>query len=255
MGFLGIAFAAVVIFFSHTPPLGYLFLLAVGLGQASALSEYYSLSTSKGFSPLTKLPIAFSILYVFLHYWQFDCEISFFSFMAIAFMAFFAKHKQSIANLAITLFGLLYITFPLSYLVDINFLGSSMWLVFLLATTKMTDTSAYFAGKLFGKHLLAPKLSPKKTVEGAIGGLIGSIATSLVLFSFLQISLTDALFLGALIGIIAQIGDLAESLLKRDAEVKDSSTLPGFGGMLDVVDSLIFTTPFLYFWLKAKTIL
>jgi len=101
-------------------------------------------------------------------------------------------------------------------------------------------------------------LSPKKTREGAIAGLLGATATSM-LFSVIwnkcdiaagaDFSLLEAGILGLVIGLISQVGDLAESLLKRDAQVKDSNSLPGFGGMLDVVDSLIFTTPLLYFWL------
>lgn len=264
MGFLGIIFAAIVILFSHTPPFEYLFVLAIALGQAAALSEYYQLSEAKAIAPLKKFPILFSILYIFLHYSIGTNELllpALFSFMAIAFMAYFSNHEQAIRNLSTTLFGILYITLPLSLLLDINFLASSSWLVYLLVVTKMTDTSAYFAGKLLGSHRLAPTLSPKKTIEGAIGGLVGSVVASVLFFIYFhaqgsfQVSWYEAILLGALISIVAQIGDLAESLLKRDAEVKDSSTLPGFGGMLDVVDSLLFTTPLLYFWLKAKTIL
>lgn len=256
MSCLAIACSAVLIIFSHTPPFQYLFVLVLALIQAAALNEFYALSENKGFKPVKKLAIAASIAYFFLHYASGSDHIIvpfLLLTMGCAFIAHFAKHKDSIPNLAITLFGLLYITIPLSFLVDINFLGSSIWFVYLLITTKMTDTAAYCTGKLFGSHLLAPTLSPKKTVEGAIGGLFGTCIAS-VAFAYyfpntIGISLIEALLLGVLISIVAQVGDLAESLLKRDAEVKDSSTLPGFGGMLDVVDSLIFTTPLLYFWL------
>lgn len=255
---LGICFSAVVIYFSHTPPLQYLFIATIATAQAMALSEYYALSKRKGFNPLIKLPIAASVAYIFLHY-SFGPELIVVPFllliMAASFVATFTAYKQSIANLAITLFGLIYITIPLGFLLDINFQGSIAWLVYLLFTTKMTDTSAYIAGKTRGRHLLAPKLSPKKTIEGAVAGLLGSMLASAIFawcfFDWLKMGSFEAIILGALIGLISQIGDLAESLLKRDAEVKDSSTLPGFGGMLDVVDSLIFTTPLLYFWLKV----
>ena len=104
------------------------------------------------------------------------------SFMALAFIGCFSKHDKSIANIAITTFGLVYITLPLSFLIDINFIDGSIWLVFLLIITKISDTFAYTAGKLCGNHLLAPLLSPKKTIEGALAGLLGSILTSVIFF-------------------------------------------------------------------------
>lgn len=265
MSVLGIAFSAVVILFSHTSPFDYLFVLTLALVQAAALSEYYTLSENKGFQPLRKLPIVASIAFFFLHYMLDLQQIALpflLIFTALAFVAHFSEHKGTIANLAVTVFGVAYITIPLSFLLDINFSGSSAWFVFLLVTTKMTDTAAYSAGKLCGSHLLAPTLSPKKTIEGAIGGLLGSVGASFGFYALfnaagypetLGLSCSEALILGACIGLISQIGDLAESLIKRDAEVKDSSTLPGFGGMLDVVDSLIFTTPLLYFWLRLRS--
>lgn len=265
MSVLGIALSAVVILFSHTSPFDYLFVLTLALVQAAALLEYYTLSENKGFQPLRKLPAIASIAYFFLHYALDLQQIALpflLIFMALAFMAHFSKHEGTIANLAVTVFGVAYITIPLSFLLDVNFSGSSAWFVYLLVTTKMTDTAAYCAGKLCGNHLLAPTLSPKKTIEGAIGGLLGSIGASFAFYALftaagypdtLALSLTESLLLGLAIGLISQIGDLAESLIKRDAQVKDSSTLPGFGGMLDVVDSLIFTTPLLYFWLGARS--
>jgi phosphatidate cytidylyltransferase len=257
MSFLGIVILTAVIFLSQIPPLHYLFVIALALLQARALSEYYTLSIAKGFSPLVKMPIIASILYIFLHAAIGPhCTLPFlFVFLALSFIMLFAKHQQAIANVAITAFGLIYITLPLSYLVDIISIGTPVWLIYLLVTTKMTDTFGYVGGKLTGRHLLAPKLSPKKTIEGAIAGLLGSILASIAFTLVLNITLNEALLLGTLIGVISQIGDLAESLLKRDAKVKDSSTLPGFGGMLDVFDSLIFTTPVLYFWLKTQGVL
>ncbi len=267
MSFLGIALLTGVIIVSHTSPFQYLFVLFMAISQAAALSEYYFLSTNKGFQPLRALPIAASIIYFFLRYalGQEQIVVPFlFVCTLLTFIGFFAKHENSIVNIAITIFGLLYITIPFSFLIDINFLAGSTWLAYLVITTKMTDTAAYITGKLCGKSLLAPTLSPKKTIEGALAGLIGSTAASFAFFAYfhatgqfetLGLSWTEALLLGASIGLISQIGDLAESVLKRDAKVKDSSTLPGFGGMLDIIDSIIFTAPLLYFWLKAKQIL
>jgi len=118
----------------------------------------------------------------------------------------------------------------------------------------------YFAGKMWGKRKLAPHISPGKTVLGAIAGFFSAIALSLVFFliskwgdieSF-QLDLSGAIILGGLIGLFSQLGDLAESLLKRDAKIKDSNTIPGVGGVLDLLDSLLFTIPILYLFLKAS---
>jgi phosphatidate cytidylyltransferase len=126
----------------------------------------------------------------------------------------------------------------------------------LIAVTKITDVGAYFVGKLFGKHPLAPYLSPRKTIEGAIGGFCSAVALSLF-FCIIgrsvgwDLSVWHAAWLGMVIGILSQVGDLAESLLKRDAAVKDSNRIPGIGGVLDLLDSVLFTSPVVYFFIRA----
>lgn len=115
------------------------------------------------------------------------------------------------------------------------------------------DTAAYFAGKIFGSHPLFPRISPKKTVEGAIGGLIGAVSTLVIVkyVFFNELSLVHALMIGTIIGVAGQIGDVLESFIKRKAGVKDSSSiLPGHGGVLDRFDSLIFASPFVYFYVR-----
>jgi len=117
----------------------------------------------------------------------------------------------------------------------------------------MGDVGAYFVGRSIGKHNLIPRISPNKTVEGTMGGLIASIATALISRLYLpNYSFWHLLTLGLLLGILAQVGDLAESLIKRDCNTKDAgNNILGFGGMLDVIDSLLFTTPIFYFYVKA----
>ena len=131
------------------------------------------------------------------------------------------------------------------------------WFLYLLLVTKASDVGGFILGSIIGKHKLAPHVSPGKTIEGALGGFALSFIISIFLFywwgireSWMSITLLDAISLGILLPIIGQIGDLAESLLKRDAKVKDSSSLPGMGGFLDMVDSLLFTIPVLYIFLK-----
>jgi phosphatidate cytidylyltransferase len=118
------------------------------------------------------------------------------------------------------------------------------WVIMAMMLAWFSDTSAYFAGRWFGKHKLYPKLSPKKTVEGAIGGLFGSVVGGLCGHFFLipALPLVDAVVLALIAGAAGQAGDLFESLLKRSTGVKDSGTiLPGHGGLLDRVDALMYT--------------
>jgi len=121
------------------------------------------------------------------------------------------------------------------------------------AMVMLTDTGAYYVGRSFGRRKLAPLISPGKTVEGAIGGFIFAVITGPLcrLVFFPEINLLQSVLLGAAIGIVGQIGDLAESLLKRAAEVKDSGALlPGHGGMLDRIDSILFCAPVLYYYTR-----
>jgi phosphatidate cytidylyltransferase len=115
----------------------------------------------------------------------------------------------------------------------------------------MTDTAAYYTGRAIGRHKLAPRVSPGKTIEGTIGGFAAAVVTGYLckLGFFPEIPAVHALALGATLGMIGQIGDLAESLLKRGSNVKDSGTLlPGHGGVLDRVDSILFCAPVLFYY-------
>jgi phosphatidate cytidylyltransferase len=132
-----------------------------------------------------------------------------------------------------------------------------MPLVFLIATAKGADTGAYTAGRLAGRHKLWPSLSPNKTIEGAIGGMVFAVAASLIVAAVsryvLAIPTLDwarTVAFGLLVGVLAQLGDLMESMIKRDCQRKDaSSAVPGYGGVLDVLDSLLFSGPIAYgFW-------
>jgi phosphatidate cytidylyltransferase len=116
----------------------------------------------------------------------------------------------------------------------------------------MCDSLAYFAGRFFGKHKLFERVSPKKTWEGASAGYVGAVAAFLIAQNYFLpfMSVGNAFVCGSIVGIFGQLGDLAESLLKRDAGVKDSSALiPGHGGVLDRFDSLIFVSPLIFFYL------
>lgn len=165
--------------------------------------------------------------------------------------------RDSAFDVSFKVLGIVYIALPLSYLAYVRGLpNGEYWILFLLFVIWANDTCAYFTGKTFGKRKLLPEISPKKTVEGAIGGLLGGAVVALVFNWYLDTGLgtAGAVGLSAAIGVIGMIGDLAESLLKRGAGVKDSGTiLPGHGGMLDRIDSLLFPIPFLYYFLICNS--
>ena len=130
--------------------------------------------------------------------------------------------------------------------------GGWSWILFLLAATWASDTFAYFVGRSFGKHKLAPLLSPKKTIEGALGGVAGAVLVGFIFTLIVPgMSTVVILLLGALIGVASLLGDLVESAFKRQAMVKDSGQIiPGHGGVLDRFDSLLVTAPLVYYVVK-----
>ena len=168
----------------------------------------------------------------------------------VLFIAHFKHVKGALREIGVAFLGICYVAFPIGLMIPILYYAPGdgrLWLLYLIAVTKGADVGAYFSGVLFGKKKLAVQLSPGKSWEGAIGGFIIGIAISCAFIPML--SVIQAIFLGGILSIFGQVGDLAASLLKRDAGVKDSNSLPGLGGLLDLSDSLLFTTPFLYFFL------
>ena len=164
-----------------------------------------------------------------------------------------ANNSEAVNGISTTLFGLAYIATLFSYLYYLRALHPTRgaWLVFyVIWVTKMADAGAYIIGKLFGRSLLIPRISPRKTREGMVGALCFAAAAAViarpVLGSYAW-SMLATVLIGAGLGAVGQLGDLSESLLKRDAKVKDSGGLfPGLGGVLDVLDSLLFTVPVFY---------
>lgn len=143
--------------------------------------------------------------------------------------------------------GLLYIVVPFGFVLKVWALPNGLaWLFLTLAVTWAGDTGAYFSGRALGKHKLFPRVSPKKTWEGAVGGWLAAIAFACV-FKHLwlpELSWVQAALLGALLDVVGVLGDLVESMFKRSFEVKDSGwIMPGHGGILDRIDSLLFTAP------------
>lgn len=157
----------------------------------------------------------------------------------------------TITQVGVSLFGILYIGFLLSYVSLIRGLpNGKAWALFLIVTVWAGDIFAFSGGSLFGKHKLYPRISPKKTYEGLIGGILGSIllAMAFALLFLPEVNKGICVLLAIGMGIFGQLGDFSESMLKRSAQVKDSGNLiPGHGGMLDRMDSFLLASPFLYY--------
>lgn len=155
-------------------------------------------------------------------------------------------------EMAFALLAFLYIPFMLMHLVELRQTTFGIQWIFVIMLIVMTnDSAAYYSGSAFGKHRLYPLVSPKKSIEGAFGGLLGSICgTLLAKFTFFpQLTLLDAVLTALVIGMVGQAGDLFESLLKRSFGVKDSgSIIPGHGGVLDRLDSILFAAPITYYY-------
>jgi phosphatidate cytidylyltransferase len=184
----------------------------------------------------------------------------------LAEMATFQAPGESVKRVALTVWIAAYLGLLGSFLAQLRWLPdlgggpstgrrATVALALAIFVPKCCDIGAYFTGRFLGKHPLAPVLSPKKTWEGAAGGLLASIVAALVVERLSGVPLIEGgmVVMGALgltLGIAGMFGDLAESLIKRDCQRKDASqAVPGFGGVLDVVDSIVFAAPVTYWWL------
>ena len=261
--FFGSAFAVAagfLISLSSHPCCWWLFLASIIGVQLIAMHELIFLCRTKGVSPTASLlyPLSVSVLLariLAIFDERFTPLVPCLLLFGTLLLPYLTR-PNSIVNLALNFFCIAYLTIPCMWLLDITFIpGTPFWVAWLIVVTKGSDMAAYVGGKFFGTHPLAPQLSPKKTVEGAFFGLAGA-----AFFSFaLPLLWTDApvlpattwLLFGALTGATAMGGDLFESLLKRDAGVKDSNIIPGLGGVLDIIDSSLFTIPLLFIYLNA----
>ncbi len=160
-----------------------------------------------------------------------------------------ADMRSSVQEAAFKTAGLIYISLPLSYFILLaDAPRGRLWILFFLIVIWCNDSLAYVFGRAFGRHKLCPSISPGKTIEGALGGLLSGVVAALVFNALSPLTGYGAVVLLALItGCLGIAGDLFESILKRGAGVKDSGTLlPGHGGILDRIDSLLFSLPVIY---------
>ena len=265
---LAIGFTALFAMLYGGVPLVLLCLIIVMLGA----KEYTKILEHKGFTPSYKIIIVSSFIFALIAYFNklYYVPLAFTISTFMAFMWVLFRGKQPyIANVATTILGFVYCGwFPLHLLLlrDIGCcepvyngwiktnpsMEGAAYAVLLLLAVILTDSFCYYFGTLYGKHKLSEVISPNKTIEGSIGGSLMCIIFCLIFGIFVfDLPWYHALLLGILIAMFAQIGDLCESMIKRDAGVKDSSDIiPGHGGFLDRTDSYILTIPVVYYYLE-----
>ncbi|MCG6917703.1 MAG: phosphatidate cytidylyltransferase [Deltaproteobacteria bacterium] len=237
---------------------GWLLLTLVILVTAGGMIELLSLLAPETKSWVRIVTLATSLLLPLATYWQGILGLSTATVVVIfvtltIHLLLYAKEEAILQSLGALVFAQLYIPFLLSHVLLLFQVPSGRrWIFFLFFVIFAGDTGAYYAGHRLGRHKLWPAVSPGKTVEGAVGGLLSSLATALLvgklLLSLGESGITFLLFLGLVIASVGQMGDLMESMIKRVSKVKDaSSILPGHGGLLDRLDSLIFAFPLTYY--------
>jgi len=226
------------------------------------LYEFYKLSEIKGAKPDYFIGFVYALFVIILFYTK---QLDYFlplSFLLVAASSIFnltRKENNAFLNFGVTVSGAILLSLFYSTLIGIRekfgdgYSKGGFIIITILAAIWICDSVAYFGGTAFGKHRLFERISPKKSVEGAIFGFVFAILTFVVgkftVVNFLNWN--DVIYMGLVVGVIGQIGDLVESMFKRDVDVKDSSNLiPGHGGVLDRFDSLLFVSPFIYFYLN-----
>jgi phosphatidate cytidylyltransferase len=271
---LGLGMAAVImtalLFVPAGNPVALLVLLAVcGL----AMHEIYALMAKGDMPASRKMGMTSGLVFVAMTWWvsvsrHCSDELLWALLLLILILNFFrlvvdhSDAKKAIRNALGTLFGFVYVAFFWSFFVRLYLAGSPSepmrTAFYLLLAVKWGDAGAYFIGSRFGRHRLAPAISPKKSWEGLLGGVLFSCAVGIIWFYLndgmlgpYPFSLVHALILGVLLPVIGTMGDLVESLFKRAVDVKDSGAIAyGMGGMLDMIDSLLFTAPFMYIYIQ-----
>lgn len=242
--FIGIPLLLFAVYFGE-----WSFLLICFLASALALYEFHGLTKGLGKDiSLPLLEIGGLIAFVFTYLIGLDKLNGASLIVLIIFILILEmfRSRAALTNGALTILGIIYSGVIFAFLPLLRDIGRGP-IILLFLITWGTDSFAFFVGIKFGKHKLWPEVSPKKTWEGALGGVLGGLAGGLVTSLFGLCSLPDGLLAGLLGSILAQTGDLMESVMKRESKVKDAGyILPGHGGILDRFDSLLLLAPTLY---------
>jgi len=260
VGIITIPIVVVIIFYL---PVSF-FLLLVMVLSGLGLYEYFSLVESAVIFPNWK--VLFSCLGmglpVSVYLWGTSgilaALFAILVFLMIVTMKILPTYERSFPSAGGIFLGYFFVVVPLSLAVSILMMtphgrGRALWMVLLVWAG---DTGAFYLGTMFGKHKLYPKVSPKKSIEGVIGGILSALVVGAVAKWFLTVDITlrEVLVLAPILLILGQLGDFSESMLKRGAGAKDSGKiLAGHGGILDRIDSFLFTIPFFYIYLLLRT--
>lgn len=254
---VGLILLAVVMIFSEQ-----ILPLAVFLLSLIGVYEYYHAISKAGYKPVKIIGYISCLVLLIIGY----CDIlngkylSFAIFIMLAILMSLVVFKNSIYNIvdiSVTVFGVIYVVYLFSFILMTRNLengGYYIWLIFIGAWS--TDTFAYFTGVAFGKRKLIESISPKKTIEGSIGGIIGCVLVTVLFGLYLNrflavVPIYHFILIGILCGIISQVGDLSASAIKRFVNIKDyGNIMPGHGGVLDRVDSILFVAPVIYFYIS-----
>ncbi|HVS32869.1 MAG TPA: phosphatidate cytidylyltransferase [Thermoanaerobaculia bacterium] len=236
----------------------WVFNIAIGLIAVLALHEFLILGRKKGFHvPIVLCLVVAAFIIAAFVLDEVSVEVGIFLTLLVIPASYVFNRKVSLDDAlpssAIAVMATMYVGMLAGSLVRLrhDFTVGPDLVFFLLLVVWLGDAGAYYVGKRFGKRKLSPRISPKKTVEGLIGGVLTSVVTAIVIHYtfFPEFALPHAIVIGIILSVAGVIGDLAESMWKRSAAVKDSGTLiPGHGGLLDRFDSILFTAPILYIY-------
>lgn len=230
------------------------------------LTELYKILNIEN-TPLAFVGYIASIIFDLMIYFKLEEHFIMFTIlflMVLMFFYVFSFPKYISNQVTLVYFGIFYVTIMLSFIYRVRILEDGLFLIWLIFIGAWgSDTCAYCVGRLIGKHKMAPKLSPKKSIEGGIGGIVGAALIGVIyalifknnIVGFKNPVISFAI-ISAISSIISQVGDLAASAIKRNYNIKDYGKLiPGHGGILDRFDSIIFTAPIVYYlvvWINIK---
>ncbi len=245
---------------------GIYYLILVDMIIVVGLFEFYKMMEDKGLRPYNGVVVlSGGVLPWCLFFRQgiYSNVLLTLTFIAVMIVELIRRDKgHAVYHISVTIFGVLYISWLGSHLMllrelpiiaGLDYAVGFTFVIIVFTMTWSYDTGAYIFGKMFGRRKLFPSISPGKTVEGALGGTFLSIVGILIARELMdtQLGIVDAVALAIAASVIGQLGDLVESMIKRDAKIKDSSTaIPGHGGILDRFDSLLFTAPLIYYILR-----
>ena len=241
------------------------FTIFVAIWGLLAVFEFYKVTAVTKVLPLTYIGLVWTLFFIlsphFGYYFLMPLLLTSAVILSLICLLLLSQKEKAYTSWAWTMAGILYVGWLLSYFVAlrggyhpllITETAGRDWVFFALFATFGSDTSAFFVGKTLGRHRLAPYISPGKTWEGAIAGVFGAIIVGIIFTIFMPISYGQAIFLGLLVSVFGQLGDLVESLLKRSMGIKDSSKIiPGHGGALDRIDSIVFAGVVVYYFVLA----